>query len=114
MPRKRDEKLLRQVGQRVARARREHGWSQEQLAARVEVEPVTLSRLENGKRALSLSTLAEIASALEIGLGDLLDVRRDLPAPEQTPEEAELLRLFKGLGFDRQKVVLKLARELTE
>ena len=114
MPRKRDEKLLRRVGQRVARTRRDHGWSQEQLAAKIEVEPVTLSRLENGKRALSLSTLALIADALGIGLGDMLDEKRDLPTTEQQPEEAELLRLFKDLQPSQQDLVLRLARELSE
>ena len=114
MPRKRDEKLLRRVGQRVARARRAHGWSQEQLASKIDVEPVTLSRLENGKRALSLTSLALIADALGIGLGDLLDAKRDLPTPEQNPEQVELLRLFNNLGPARQDLVLRLTRELSE
>jgi len=33
-----------------------------------------------------------MAKALEVGLGDLIDVERELPAIEHGPEEAELLR----------------------
>ena len=114
MPRKRDETLLRRVGQRVARARRAHGWSQAQLGARIDTGATAISRLENGKRALSLTTLACIADTLGVALGDLLDSKRNLPTPKQTPEQMELLRLFEGLNSTRQDLVLKLARELFE
>ena len=112
MPRTRNPELLQQIGQRVAQARRDRGWTQEQLAETVGVEPVTMSRWETGDRALSLSTLAAIASALEVPLGDLLDVTRDIPAAEHAPEEGELLRLYRGLSESQQDIILRLARDL--
>lgn len=114
MPRRRDQQLLRTVGQRVAEARRARGFTQERLAETIGIEPVTLSRLETGDRALSLSTLGRIAEALELGLGELLGVERDLPEPEHGPEEAELLRCFGDLSATRRDLVLRLARELRE
>ena len=113
MPRKRDEELLRDIGQRVARARRERGWSQEQLAEAIGIQPVTLSRWETGDRALSLSTLGRIAVVLGVGLGDLLDVSRELPVPEHGPEAAELLRGFDKLTPTQRDLVLRVVRELT-
>ena len=113
MPRRRDQELLRDVGQRVAQARRDRGWTQEQLAEAIEVEPVSLSRLETGHRALSLSTLAQVAEVLGVGLGDLLDVARELPVPEHAPEEAELLRLFQRLHEGKRDILLRLARDLS-
>lgn len=114
MPRKRDADLLRQIGQRVAQARRDRGWTQEQLAEAiaVQLEPVSLSRLETGDRALSLSTLAGIADALGVGLGDLLDVARPMPTAELGPEEAELVRLFQHLPPAQRDIVLRLVRDL--
>ncbi len=112
MPRTRDQELLREVGQRVAAARSARGFTQERLAEVIGIEPVTLSRWETGHRALSLSTLAAIADALEIGLGDLLDVDRTLPEPEHGPDELELLRGFSGLTGPRRELVLRLVREL--
>ena len=113
MPRQRDQELLREVGQRVAQARKDRGWTQEQLAEAVGIEPVTLSRWETGDRALSLSTLHAISASLEVGLGDLLDVARDLPEPEHAPDEAELLRLYRQLPASQQDIVCRLARDLS-
>ena len=111
MPRTRDQQLLRDIGQRVARARAARGYTQERLAEAIGIEPVTLSRWETGHRALSLSTLRAIAEALDIGLGDLLDVERELPRTEHGPNELELLRAFAGLTDARRDLVLKLMRE---
>lgn len=114
MPRRRDEELLREVGRRVGQTRRDRGWTQEALAEAVGIEPVTLSRLETGDRALSLTMLAQIADVLGVGLGDLVDVARPIPMPAQPPEHAELLRLFAGLPPSAKDVVLRVVRELSK
>lgn len=113
MPRRRDDELLRRVGQRVARARQERGWTQERIAETVGIEPATMSRWETGDRALSLSTLAAIADCLELALGDLLDIERPIPQTELSPDDAELLRLFRGLPSSKRDIVLRLARDLS-
>ena len=114
MPRIRDQVLLQELGRRVGQARRDRGWTQEALAASVQVEPVTLSRLETGDRALSLTMLSKIADVLRIGLGDLVDVNRQLPTATGTPEQAELQRLFEGLAPSGRDTVLRVARELAK
>ena len=112
MPRNRDQDLLRQVGLRVAQSRASRGWTQEQLSEAIGIEPVSLSRLETGHRALSLSTLNKIAEVLQVGLGDLIDPEREFSEPQHSPQEAELLRLLQSMGANRRKMLLKLAREL--
>ena len=112
MPKSRNLDLLRRVGRRVAQARAERGFTQQQLSEAVGVEPVSLSRLETGDRALSLSTLGEIADALDLGLGALIGIEGDLPRPDLDPQSAELLRVFSKLTAGRQDLVLRLAREL--
>jgi len=78
------------------------------------IEPVSLSRLETGDRALSLTTLSQIADALGLGLGHLVGVEADLPKPDLAPQEAELLRGFEKLATARRDLVLRLVRELAE
>lgn len=112
MPRQRDQQLVRDVGRRVAQARKDRGFTQEQLAEAIGIEPVTLSRLETGDRALRLSTLSSIATVIGIPVGDLLDVARTLPPAEHGPEEAELIRLFGKLNPNQRDVLLRVAREL--
>lgn len=114
MPRNRNPDLLRAVGRRVAQARAKRGWTQEKLAEVIGIEPVSLSRLETGDRALSLTTLGLIADALDLGLGNLIGVEGDLPTPGTSPQEAELLRGFSSLGDARRDLVLRLVRELAE
>jgi|GEM_PF-261883 len=114
MPRQRDHDLLRQIGQRVGQARRDRGWTQEQLGEAIGLEAVSLSRLETADRALSVSTLAAVATALGVGLGDLLDVARPVPAAENGPEEAELIRLFVKLPQSQKDILLRLARDLSK
>ena len=113
MPRRRDKELLQAIGQRVAKARKDRGWTQEALAEAVGIEPVSLSRLETGDRALSLSTLARIAEVVGVGLGDLLDTGRELPDAPHGPDDAEVLRAFQGMSRTRRQLLLRLARELS-
>ncbi len=114
MPRSRDQELLLAVGQRVGQIRREQGWTQERLAEAIGLQAISLSRLENGARALSLSTLARIADALEVGLGDLLDVARPLPQVDRIPGEAELVQLYRGLDEERRDLVVRLAKDVAK
>ena len=112
MPRKRSPDLLRAVGRRVAQARMDRGFTQEQLSEVIGIEPVSLSRLETGDRALSLTTLALIADALDLGLGHLVGVESDLPKADLAPQEAELLRGFGRLPVQRRDIILRLVRDL--
>lgn len=114
MPRSRDEELLRAVGQRVGQIRREQGWTQERLAEAIGLQSISLSRLENGSRALSLSTLGRIADALEVSLGDLLDVERRVPQVDRLPGETELVQLFRSLDDEKRDLAVRLVRDVAK
>jgi len=60
------------VGQNVRRRRRELHLTQDALAERTEITQPYLSEIENGKRAVTLSTLAGIAGALDVAPSYLL------------------------------------------
>ncbi len=111
MPRRHDPNLLVAIGARVAALRRERGLTQEDVAARAGLEPATVSRCEVGARALSLTNLFRVAEALEINLGDLLDVGRALPPPALPADELEWLALWKRLAPDRRTLALRTMRE---
>ncbi len=53
------------------------GLSLDELAERTAISASTISRMETGKRSISLDVLVPLADALEIGLDALLDVRSD-------------------------------------
>jgi transcriptional regulator with XRE-family HTH domain len=64
----------KRVGRNIARARRDAGLSQTQLAARMEAASQEVSRLECGRDSCPrLMTLLRVARALEVPIADLLD-----------------------------------------
>ena len=67
------------------------GLSLDELAARTHLSPSTISRVETGKRTISLDVLLPLAQALQVDLDTLLDVRSDddvviRPAPTSSQE----------------------------
>jgi quercetin dioxygenase-like cupin family protein len=53
------------------------GLSLDELAARTNLSPSTISRVETGKRTISLDILLPLATGLQVDLDALLDVRND-------------------------------------
>lgn len=53
------------------------GLSLDELAARANLSPSTISRVETGKRTIGLDVLLPLAAALQVGIDALLDVRPD-------------------------------------
>jgi transcriptional regulator with XRE-family HTH domain len=53
------------------------GLSLDDLAERTNLSPSTISRIETGKRTISLDILVSLARALQVDLDALLDVRSD-------------------------------------
>jgi Zn-dependent peptidase ImmA (M78 family)/transcriptional regulator with XRE-family HTH domain len=62
----------RELGQRIADARRGRGWTQEELAERVGLTQTVMSRIETGARAVASLELAELAEVLDVSVLDLL------------------------------------------
>jgi transcriptional regulator with XRE-family HTH domain len=53
------------------------GLSLDELAARTNISPSTISRIETGRRTISLDVLLPLATALQVDLDALLDLRSD-------------------------------------
>jgi transcriptional regulator with XRE-family HTH domain len=53
------------------------GLTLEELAARTNISPSTISRVETGKRTISLDILLPLATGLHVDLDSLLDVQAD-------------------------------------
>lgn len=61
------------IGNNVREIRIKKGWTQDDLAKRCSVNSAKISKIENARVDYMLSTIIEIAAALEIPLKDLLD-----------------------------------------
>ena len=67
---------VRSLRTRLRSLRNTLGLSLDELGA-ANLSPSTISRIETGKRTISLDVLLPLADALQIGLDALLDVRSD-------------------------------------
>jgi transcriptional regulator with XRE-family HTH domain len=65
-------KTLQKIGHNIAQARKDAGFSQEDLAGLAEMDRSYLSEIENGKKNLSVLALLKIAKALGVEVGELL------------------------------------------
>ncbi|HMK97142.1 MAG TPA: XRE family transcriptional regulator [Acidimicrobiales bacterium] len=79
------------VRSRLRALRNTLGLSLGELAARTNLSPSTISRVETGKRTISLDILLPLAAALQVDLDALLDVRSDddvliHPTPDRSGE----------------------------
>jgi transcriptional regulator with XRE-family HTH domain len=65
--------LGKRIGQRIRdlRTQRPERWTQEELAERAQISVSFLSMIERGERVAHLETLAALASALGVSLGEL-------------------------------------------
>jgi transcriptional regulator with XRE-family HTH domain len=70
------------LGEKIAGLRRAAGYTQAQLAERAGVQTAHISRIETGKRGVSIEVISTIAQALDVELHELfrLQERDDLKA----------------------------------
>lgn len=65
------------VRARLRSLRESLGWSLDELASRTHLNASTISRIETGKRAISLELLQPLCRALNADIAELLDVSTD-------------------------------------
>lgn len=69
------DQLKKEFGKRIIMLREQKGWSQSDLARACNKDRQAIEKLENGKVNPTLFTLLELANALEVSLGELVDLR---------------------------------------
>jgi transcriptional regulator with XRE-family HTH domain len=75
------ERVVKQLGERIAELRREHGLSQATFAAKLKVTPQWISQIERADRSSpTVDTLVKIAN----GLGVTIEALFKSPSKEKT------------------------------
>ncbi len=110
----RTDRIDQMVRARLRTLRQTLGLSLDEVADRANLSASTISRIETGKRTISLDVLLPLASALQVDLDELLDVRGDddvviHPVPSSTGDRTSwvLSRSTRGT------VVVKMRLEPT-
>lgn len=69
------DQLKKEFGKRIIMLREQKGWSQSDFARACNKDRQAIEKLENGKVNPTLYTLLELANALEVSLGELVDLK---------------------------------------
>ena len=96
------------MGQRLARIRKERGFTQIEVAERIGIIQSLVSSYENDVLKLSAEMAVRFARALEVSTDDLLEPRKSKPRTIQ-PSRKVLRRLerIESLPSHQQQTVLK-------
>jgi len=63
--------LLRKIGMRILKRRKELGLTQQELADRLGIATTNIPHLEHGEQNLTIRTLAKLADALDMTVAEL-------------------------------------------
>jgi transcriptional regulator with XRE-family HTH domain/Zn-dependent peptidase ImmA (M78 family) len=99
------EEDARRIGLRIRALRESRGISSKELAERAGIAPQSLSRIENGRHDVVLTTLQRILAAMGCSLRDLV------PNNHSKPSIQVLLNRLDSVGVDRDFVFKRLVRE---
>jgi transcriptional regulator with XRE-family HTH domain len=76
------EGVAERFGDNLRRIRRREGLSQEELAVRASLHRTEIGKLENTERVPRIDTLIQLAGAMAVPAGELLDGIYWVPGPE--------------------------------
>ena len=102
-----------EIGERIRAVRREHGWTQDELANAVGVSRSAVAQWETGRAGQLSGNLSRIAGVLGVGVEYLLH-GDDKLAPRQagSGDEWALLRLYRECAPADRQMLLRMVRRL--
>ncbi len=98
------------LGSRIRQLRKGRNWSQYEIAQHAGLSSSYLAELERGGRNPSLETILNIAAALDVNAGYLVDGLRYDP-PKGLEDVAEC---WNALGEESRAIVVRLVKHLRQ
>ncbi len=92
--------IKKQLGSKIKRLRQKRGYTQEQLAEKIEIAPRTLSGIENGENFVTAETLEKVFEALNVSSSELFAFDHIKPKEELINEIVSDVQNLK----DREKI----------
>lgn len=104
-----DDDKIKEVGQRIRKARKNAGLSQEKLAEQLDISTVYMSDIENGKTNLGLKIFMKITEVLQISADWILQTNTPLV---QDLRRSELNDLFIGCSPEELRSYSRIIKEI--
>lgn len=116
MPRQTPEqRLLADLGARLAELRHARGMTQADVAESSDLDPQSYQRAERGRISLSIPRLRRIATALGVPLAELFaGVGADVPEVPWQGTEAKVAATWRRVPEERRAMALRVLQDIAE
>lgn len=95
------------IGERIKKARKEKGMTQEQLSEKLDISIAFLSRVERGNSKVNLKRLTQICEILGISQGEILN---GVSSNSTNYLNEDFANLLKECSADDQKLIYDIAK----
>ena len=95
------------IGERIKKARKEKGLTQEQLSEKLDISIAFLSRVERGNSKINLKRLTQICEILDISQGEILN---GVSNKSNNYLNDEFANLLKECSSEDQKLIYDIAK----
>ena len=99
------------IGKRLRQARLEKGYTQEQIAEKLDVSIAFLSRIETGSSNINLRRLGQICNILGVSQGSILEGTSQEQVNYLDKEFAELI---KDCSPEKLKLIYKVTKAIVD
>ena len=98
------------LGKRIRELRKQKGLSQEKLSEIIDVDPTTISNIENGKNYPALTNLDNILNALNCNFLDVFDFEHKKKTSDLIDEINQKMKENPNKIEDFYKIVIALTK----
>lgn len=99
-----DEKILREIGLRIAAHRKKMGMTQETLAEKMDVSVQMISNLENGKKGIRPENIIKLCNVLSVSADHILRGKAS------SEEVSHLAKAISTLPPEKRKLIEDLVK----
>jgi|SRR3989339_907872 len=101
------------IGRKVRQERLKLGWSQEELAEKIDVHPSFIGQIERGLKTASFDTLEKLGTVLGVKTAAFLETPAQNTGPIKPLEyERKIIELLRGLPVREQAAIYQAIRYL--
>ncbi|HAT72149.1 MAG TPA: hypothetical protein DCS63_04975 [Elusimicrobia bacterium] len=101
------------IGRKVRQERMKLGWSQEELAEKIDVHPSFIGQIERGLKTASFETLEKLGAVLGVKIAEFLETLAKAVGPvKPLGYERKITELVKGLSSREQAAIYQTIRYL--
>lgn len=101
--------VFMEIGNKIVYLREKRGWSQRELARRVNLNASVMNRIESGDRPIKDHELAKISNVLEVSSDYLLGIKND---DEKVRKSFDFIDKLESMPEEKRDVYIEIIKRM--